>query len=74
MKTVLKLVSLDCKITTSTSKVVQAIDSYYLVNSIGAKEISKIHRYYILLHILRLLIVGVVVAECVGDTLWLSVS
>ena len=43
----------------------------YLVNAFVAKEISEISRYYILLNVLQLLIVGIVVAECVSDTLWL---
>ena len=43
----------------------------YFVNAFGAKERSEIHRYHILLNAFRLLIVGIVVAECIGDTLWL---
>ena len=43
----------------------------YLVNAFDAKEISKIHHYRILLNVLWLSLVGVVVAKCVGDTLWL---
>ena len=43
----------------------------YLVNAFIAKEISEIPCYHILLNLLQLLIVGIVVAECVGDTLWL---
>ena len=41
----------------------------YLVKAFGAKEISEILRYHTLLNVLRLLIVGIVVAECVGNTL-----
>ena len=43
----------------------------YLMNAFLAKEISEIHRYHILLNVLRLLIIGIVVAKCVGETLWL---
>ena len=41
----------------------------YLVNTFVAKEICEIPRYHILLNVLHFLIVGIVVAECVGDTL-----
>ena len=41
------------------------------MNAFVAKKISEIFRYHILLNVLQLLIVGIVVAECVGDTLWL---
>ena len=44
----------------------------YLVNAFGAKEISEIHCYHILLNVLGFLIVGIVVAECIGDTLIFS--
>ena len=41
----------------------------YLTNAFVAKKISEIPHYHILLNVLQLLIVGIVVAECVGDTL-----
>ena len=41
----------------------------YLVNTFEAKEICKIPCYHILLNVLQLLILGIVVAECVADTL-----
>ena len=41
----------------------------YFLNAFGAKERSKVYCYQILLNFLRLLIVGIVVAECVGNTL-----
>ena len=43
----------------------------YLVNAFVVKKMSEIPSYHILLNVLQLLIVGIVVAECVGDTLWL---
>ena len=39
------------------------------MNAFVTKEIIKIPRYHILLNVLQLLIVGIVVAECVIDTL-----
>ena len=41
----------------------------YLVNAFITKEIPEIPRYHIVLNVLQLLIVGIVVVECVGDTL-----
>ena len=46
----------------------------YIVNAYEAKEISEIDHYQILLNVLQLLIVSVVVAERVGNTLWQSLS
>ena len=48
------------------------------MNAFGTKEISEIYRYHSLLNVLRLLIAGIVVVECVGDTVtclsWFSFS
>ena len=41
------------------------------MNAFIAKEKPEYPCYHILLNVLQLLIVGIVVAECVGDTLWL---
>ena len=41
----------------------------YLVNAFVANEISEIPRYLMFLNVLQLLIVGIVVVKCVGDTL-----
>ena len=38
------------------------------MNAFGAKERSEIHRYHKLLNVLRLFIVGIALAKCIGHT------